>query len=134
MNTRRNVLRLFGAAPLAVKAASDKAIAELSGIEANGLGDTNAPALTSQDPTKLSDHIKLFGIPEIFIEEARKLSETVYALDPDIACKKTWSMNVKIITQKQRNYEKLLKDYSTRGEFARKMKLWEKLTGIKFGW
>jgi hypothetical protein len=131
---RRKVLSLFSTAPLAVKAASDKAIAELSGIEANGLGDSNVPAHTSQDPTKLSDHIKLFGIPEIFIEEARKDSETVYTLDPDIACKKTWSMNVKIITQRQRNYEKALKGYSTRGEFARKIKLWEKLTGIKFSW
>ena len=125
---------MFGSAPLAVKAASDKAIAELSGIEANGLGGMDVGPPDSQDPAKLSDHIKLFGFPEIVLEEARRKADYTYSLDPDIACKKTWSLNVKIITQRQRNYEKALKDYSTRGEFARKVKLWEKLTGIKFGW
>jgi hypothetical protein len=55
-----------------------------------------------------ANYIKMFGVPEFVEYELRDQSKYVQCLDPDIACKKSWSMSVKIMTQKERNYQKSL--------------------------
>lgn len=53
-----------------------------------------------------ADYIKLVGLPEVLKFELRDQAKYVHSFDPDIACKKSWSMSVKIMTQQQRNYNR----------------------------
>lgn len=121
---RRGFLGLFGvsvvSAPLAAKVAADEVLAKQSGIQylaPSGLsGASDGPpsmSAVSNMPyhhrvTKTIDYIKIFGIPDFIKKETRERSKWVGALDPDIACKKSWSMSVKIMTQRQRNYDNIL--------------------------
>lgn len=53
-----------------------------------------------------SEYVRTFGFPEVLEFEMRDQARYVSTLDPDIACKTSWSMSVKIMTQRQRNYER----------------------------
>ena len=115
MTSRRSVLQLIGlspvAAPLAAKAARDKAIGELSGITnmpygAPMPGIGASPSLGQDDwKKKVLRFLAEKAIPEWLDEELRERHKQVGFLDPDIACKRSWSMNVKIATQRERNIE-----------------------------
>ncbi len=126
---RRSFLTLLGVgtatAPLAVKAAADAEIASLTrvgkealsssgmglyggGIQAAG-GEQSAGIPYAQKYIQATDYIKMFGVPEFVEAELRDQSKWISALDPDIACKKSWSMSVKILEQRSRNYERLVK-------------------------
>lgn len=122
--SRRTFFGLMGTAPLAAKAAAEAEIAKGAGLIAwNGLGNNSmglpygspGPAgETSGGPyvpyekrlMGAADYIKMFGVPEIMDYELRDRSRSVNYLDPDIACKTSWSMSVKLMTQRQRNYER----------------------------
>jgi hypothetical protein len=123
--SRRTFFGLMGAAPIAAKAAAEAEIAKGAGLIAwNGLGN-GAMGLPYGSPCEpagstgpyisyekrlmgAADYIKMFGIPEIMDYELRDRSRSVNYLDPDIACKASWSMSVKLMTQRQRNYEREL--------------------------
>lgn len=115
MTTRRSFLQIMGlsgaAAPLAAKAASDKAIAEMAGVFPLGPGTPIGVGM-SMPPTavggndwkaKVLRFIARNTLPDWLEEELRWRHRTVGYLDPDIAAKRSWSMNVKIITQRERN-------------------------------
>lgn len=114
---RRRFFGLMGAAPLAAKAAADEAIAKAAGLgpasQGVGMTDAGSAALAPRAPyisheariRKISSHIKLFGLPTHAENELRQHCYQVQALDPDIACKKSWSMSVKIMTQRERNFQ-----------------------------
>ena len=121
--SRRTFFGLMGSAPIAAKAAADDAIAKASGVwSSNGIGDAShrlfgaagtpiAEADLASIPYEkrligAADYIKTFGLPEVMEFELRDQARYVSALDPDIACKASWSMSVKIMTQRQRNYQR----------------------------
>jgi len=99
---------------------SDASIAKLAGVivegSATGLGTAAIGGVPQAlDPnsyvkTRISaaQYIRMFGVPEFVDEAFRRNSLYVGTLDPDIAAKKSWSMSVKILTQRQRNYERQL--------------------------
>ena len=121
---RRSFLSLLGvsaaAGPLAVKAAADAEIGKLAGIQSNlastglGLYGGGVPAAVGQaggisyEQTliRAADYIKVFGLPEFVEFELRDQCKWISSLDPDIACKKSWSMSVKILEQRERNYQR----------------------------
>jgi hypothetical protein len=115
MTNRRAFLRMAGAAPLAAKAVAEQAAASMSGMEISGLA-SNAlrsggigvpPAASEEDWAKKAlDFLTQHGIPEWKEREIRRRHAHVYTLDPDIAAKKSWSMAVKIATQRSRNIER----------------------------
>lgn len=51
---------------------------------------------------KLPDHVE---------RTIRRDTQHVSMLDPDIASKRSWSLNVKVATQRQRNYEKAVEQH-----------------------
>jgi hypothetical protein len=126
MPNRRSFLSLLGvgaaAGPLAVKAAADAEIGKLSGISYNALASTGlglaggqpVPSLYdaangmsySQQLINAAHYVKIFGLPEFVEFELRDQSKWINSLDPDIACKKSWSMSVKILEQRERNYQR----------------------------
>jgi hypothetical protein len=117
---RRRFLSLLGVgaagAPLVAKAAADAEIAKLAlngnALSSMGLGMAAPPAMMQDGVTHqqmvigASDYIKMFGVPEVVEFELRDQAKWISALDPDLACKKSWSMSVKILEQRQRNYER----------------------------
>jgi len=118
--SRRRFLSVLGASPLAVKAAADEATAKLLHIDTSGLGSrpglpydygrtaANVPTNADNPYAAAARFIRQFGIPEWFDKELRDRAAQVYTLDPDIACKRSWSLAVKIATQRERNYRRLL--------------------------
>jgi hypothetical protein len=148
---RRKFLQLLGistaAAPLAAKAAAEGEIAKqvglanISGMQAGtymlNAGAQGAPAqLGSNHYTKAlvgaADYIKVFGLPEIISEELRDRANYIHALDPDIACKKSWSMNVKIMTQRQRNYDRSVQHIQLRSWQHKKREALRALLGFEW--
>lgn len=120
--SRRTFFAFMGTAPIAAKAAADEAIAKAAGaFTANGLGnasmglpyggpmpmaDTGLNVPYEKRLMGAADYINMFGIPEVMEYELRDRARAVNSLDPDIACKTSWSMSVKLMTQRQRNYER----------------------------
>lgn len=119
MNSRRSFLRIMGVAPLAAKATADKAIADLAGVSpvSGGFG-VPMPSLSGGVAEQSADTWKKKvlrflaekTLPAWFEDEIRERNRHVGYLDPDIASKRSWSMNVKIVTQRQRNVERAKRD------------------------
>lgn len=116
MTNRRKFLQILGvgtaSAPLAAKEALDKGIADLT------LRDDNASPLAPSTAkidyykaaneerrgnlAKVADMLRSGGrLPEYAEKCARETASYVHALDPDIASKRSWSMNVKIAAQRE---------------------------------
>ena len=150
---RRGFLKLFGtsavAAPLAAKAAADAAMASQMGIAnisglATGGGTFTGPEVGlppyipavayEKQVFGALEYIKLFGIPEVVDAELRDRAQWIGGLDPDIACKKSWSMNVKIMTQRQRNYERQVENLHKRGWQHKKREGLKKILGFEWPW
>lgn len=117
MTNRRSFLRVLGmapvAAPLAIKAAAEQAVGQLSGVASGGLAAghfTGAGQAASNSLGGMGGwHKKILqlvaenALPDWYDEHLRRMHGQVTALDPDIASKRSWSMNVKIATQRERN-------------------------------
>jgi len=153
---RRGFLGLLGvgavSAPLAAKAAADSVIAEQMSMGPYGLiGLGNAslglpgggpPGQVVDGPyipyekrlIGAADYIKIFGLPKHVENEFRDSAKHVYALDPDIACKKSWSMSVKIMTQRQRNYDRAVKKIEVAGWQERGRQTLKKVLGFDWPW
>lgn len=116
---RRGALKLFGMAPvmtkkLAGKLASDAAIGQLAGISAVNHGSPSEGVAPSGGPhdwkVKLKQWLKLKEpIPAWWEDNIRARCQFVHSIDIDIANKKSWSMAVKVATQRERNVQRELK-------------------------
>ena len=117
------MLKMLGAAPaapLAAKLANDATLAQLTGVNAGGLGGSSIAMPMGMPSTDgkcvgpitnfmsyeeglvaASKYTKAFGLPEFVERGYREQSRYVNSLDPDIANKKSWSMSVKIQSQRQ---------------------------------
>lgn len=153
---RRMFFGLMGTAPLAAKAAADDMIAKAAGAyTSNGLGNAgiglsasvgNTPqqGVSVTDGVKYlpyeqrvmgaADFVKAFGIPEVMEFELRDQARSISALDPDIACKASWSMSVKLMTQRERNYQRALARVERSGWQYRKRSALNKLIGFEWPW
>jgi hypothetical protein len=112
----------MGAGSLAAKTAADRIVGNSAGLyHLDGLGDASmslpqggfeAPLPQGNDVPyesriiQAGRHLKLFGIPDWLEFEMRDSARYVASLDPDLACKRSWSMSVKIAEQRQRNYQR----------------------------
>lgn len=148
---RRRFLSLLGvgaaSAPLAAKVAADSEIAKLVGARSQalastglGLHDSGLPAVQSignglthqQKLIGAADYIKMFGLPEVVEFELRDQSKWINALDPDLACKKSWSMSVKIAEQRQRNYQRAVERMQKTGWQQRKRSAIKTVLGFEW--
>lgn len=142
---RRGALKLFGMAPvmtkkLAGKLASDAATGQLSGISAVHHGPPHhvppsegvAISGSSDWRVKLKQWLKLKEpVPPWWEDSIRHRCQYVHSLDVDIANKKSWSMAVKVVTQRERNVQRELKALERnmwlddqRDEFYQKWGIW----------
>jgi hypothetical protein len=157
MTTRRKVLALIGvgsvSAPLAAKAAADASLGSLTGMIPGGAlgfgnggslslpGGSGAP-IASEGPfvpyekrlIRASDFIRLTGLPEVVENQIRDNSRQVFQLDPDIASKRSWSMNVKIAEQRQRNYTRSVERIHQAAWSQRKLSAIKALLGFEWPW
>lgn len=156
---RRGFLKLLPAAPLAAKVAADEATQKLMGGQANGFGATvpytlgsrSVPSLTESgglgeltgpnrlyvpgsDAIKASKYISAFGVPEWLEDELRSSLNHVYVFDVDIASKRSWSLAVKVATQRERNYQKAVRQMQSIGWKQQKLNALSKILGITFPW
>lgn len=106
-------LGLAPAAPILAKVSADKTIADLVGISPANVATYHPPPL-SDTPDVQTQSVRHWKqkiirfltnrtLPYWFEEEVRLRNRNVSFLDPDIANKRSWSMAVKIVTQRERN-------------------------------
>jgi hypothetical protein len=145
---RRSFLALMGAAPLAAKATADAEIAKQIGLNSGGLiqggfgnqiGGASALGMADggsyeQRITGAAEYIKMFGMPESIARELRENTRYVGALDPDIACKKSWSMSVKLMTQRQRQYDRQVENMTGWGWQMKGREALRKALGFQWPW
>jgi hypothetical protein len=150
---RRRFLSLLGvgaaSAPLAAKAAADAEIAKLAGMSNQALASTGLGMFSGGSPAQgtisggnglsyqqtmiaASDYIKMFGVPEVVEFELRDQSKWISSLDPDLACKKSWSMSVKLAEQRQRNYERAVERMKKTGWQQKKRSAIKTLLGFEW--
>ena len=149
MLARRKFLKLMGvgtaAAPLAAKAALEEETSKLlmrnfplASSNVVGAGDSNVPPSWGdneqlvQQAENISNYIRVFGLPKPVEERIRAHASHVWCLDSDIATKRSWSLNVKIQTQRERNFNRRLEQLKTAGPFERAKKALSEKLG--FSW
>jgi hypothetical protein len=145
--SRRSFAKFLGlapmAAPLAAKAATDSEIAKLAGVALEGAPSTQyAPGYGvpvgmdeyNKARVAAADYARLVGVPEFVKEQLRRNSQYVSCLDPDLAAKRSWSMSVKIATQRERNYARQLELLDHSSWHARSGMAFKKLTGWDWPW
>jgi hypothetical protein len=145
--TRRTFFGWMTATPLAAKAAADAEITKLTAMrDVPGFGDAAVSlgdGIAFGDEDKLpyrqrvigaADYIKTFGIPPAVEARLRNDAKYVHALDPDIACMRSWSMSFKIHCQRQRNYERALEAITTGAKHERAKKLLKGMLGFEWPW
>jgi hypothetical protein len=145
MQNRRKFLSLLGvstaAGPLAARAAADAQSAVLMRVTATGLdagygiaGGQPTDMPYEQKVIGAADYVKVFGVPKVIEDTYRLNSKYVGALDPDIACKKSWSLSVKIMTQRERNYNRSIEHLQTNGIRQRGVNALKTLMGFDWPW
>ena len=133
------------AAPLAAKAAADAEIAKLAGVAldgapareySTGYGPPVAGGMDDYNQARLAaaDYVKVVGVPDFVKEQLRRSSQYVSCLDPDLASKRSWSMAVKIATQRERNYARQLELLDHSSWHTRSSMAFKKLTGWDWPW
>lgn len=148
---RRGFLGLLGvgvvSAPLAAKAAAEAEISNLTGLrgtQALAVGISGSTPISSgigvgsgcvSEYTLADNYLNLWGKLPSFVEDSLKeRSKTVFHLDPDIACKKSWSLNVKIQEQRQRNFQRELIRIKRNGKYDAAQSAFQKVTGWQWPW
>jgi hypothetical protein len=139
---RRRFFGLMAAAPMAAKTVAESAAADLARLKVSGLVDggsisgggiygTPMPAQGAVgDPRAmlkraLLDPKKRAEIESLLFERYT----AVGAIDPDIACYRSFSLNAKITFQRQRNVERALQEELGEATWQRWHELYRKVTG-----
>jgi len=142
MTNRRRFLALLGvgtaSVPLAAKQAIEAEQMKLAGIS-GGIGSGRGGVeYVDDDDFKSSEaavnYAKLFGVPSHVERRAREHARHIRSLDPDIACKRSWSLCVKIQEQRQRNYDSAMAYYRDLNSYGRAQAAFEKISGFKWPW
>jgi hypothetical protein len=147
--SRRRVLSFLGSAPLAARAAAESTISRLAGVSADGLGDASMRITTDVGEKAgggaanvpyekrliaASDLVRVAGVPEALELTLRDRARYTPYLDPDLASKRSWSLNVKIATQRERNYERELGRIHQNARYHRGMGLVKAVLGFDWPW
>lgn len=150
---RRKFLSLLGvgvvASPLAAKQVLDESIAKQGGINLLGAAGTAygyGPGAPSQPPSesnylpyedkikKVVNYVKVFGLPDFLHQDFKQRSSWVDRFDPDIACKRSWSLSVKIQEQRARNYQRALNEFYNQGSILKDKSIVSKILGFAWPW
>jgi hypothetical protein len=143
---RRSFLGLFAASPLAAKVAADKALADATGMIANGaagMGNSSPPfgnpaGASEVAPdirrSRIADFFKRSGVPDWELDRIKRDSRFVYGLDPDIAALRSFSMNVKIGMQRERNVQRELERMKGQNVYEQMRDDFRKKHGFWFWW
>ena len=148
MISRRGVAKLLGltpaALPLATKAAVDAEIGGLSGVSSRGAASiaydspNGFPSTSGTDYDKArlaaADYVKLMGVPDFARETMRRSAGYVGVLDADIAAHRSWSMSVKILTQRERNLDRQIESIAHTAWKSRRQSAFKALTGWEWPW
>lgn len=146
--SRRSFAKYLGLTPLAAKATADAEIARLAGISTGGApslqyaasGGYGVPvgAAGPDDYNKAriaaAQYAKNVGLPEFVRESMRRNSQYVGALDVDLAAKRSWSMSVKILTQRERNLERNIEALQHGAWQSQGQMMFKKITGWDWPW
>lgn len=121
MLNRRKVMGMLGVgvaagpslASHAAEALGGQKMLRTAGYMSHNTGDVSAMIKgTLIDPSDHAKKITAFfarGVfPEFFERELREQAKHIGMFDPDILAKKSWSDSVKILEQRERNYQRLL--------------------------
>lgn len=147
MTNRRKFLKLLGvgsaSAPMAVKRIIDPL--SLTGIKVGpfssdrGIADAAADA-RYVDPSEVTNtsramqYLHKFGkLPDHVERRIRDSSRHVRYLDHDIAIK-CWSMSVKVLTQRERNYEAAVTRYREGMSYEDAQKAFAAAAGFQWPW
>ena len=144
---RRRFLSLLGigaaSAPLAAKAAVDQQMMSLTALKHSGSLIEGIPAQGGypsdgggKSPYIAAEsYLKLWNKLPAFVErDLRERAKCVNYLDPDIACKRSWSLNVKIAHQVERNFQRLAERYSNQGKYDIAQETFKKAFGFHWPW
>jgi len=142
MTNRRRFLALLGvgtaSAPLAAKQALEAEQMKLAGISGRIASGSGEIGYADADDVKISEaavrYAKLFGVPSHVERRARENAQNVHSLDADIACKRSWSLCVKVQEQRQRNYDSAMAYYRDLNSYGRAQAAFEKISGFKWPW
>lgn len=135
---RRKMLGLLGMTPLAAKAAAEQEVAGLTQLRGSPLprgrlpDPIELPGMNSRadHTSQLATYVRTFGLPAHVEREVRRQARYVTSLDPDIACKRSWSLNVKIQHQRERNVEYQIERYAERDWWQKAQKQFKVMTGL----
>lgn len=143
---RRQFLKAMAASPVAGKQLAGEVNAQFEQLSVGRLGGGSplmndwksaAPAgIPYIDGTLsvVSRYVALMGIPGFVEDDIRERARFVHSLDPDIACKRSWSFAVKIATQRQRNYERLCQEIHTAAKRQEGKALFATVAGAPWPW
>jgi hypothetical protein len=155
VTSRRRALAFLGSAPLAARAVAEATIGRLAGIATDGIGNASmglpiggapqqAPGTGADGAGQYvpyekrliaaSDLARLTGIPKAVEFQLRDQAKYVSFLDPDIASKRSWSMNVKVGAQRQRNYERAIERIHAGAAHQRGLALIKSALGFDWPW
>lgn len=141
---RRAFLRMAPSVALAGKLAADQAIASVTGLTGQGgtlvghplAGGINGggPSPDLDDTSRIRAFFERFGLPSH--ERDRLWDETRFVghLDPDIAAKRSWSMSVKILTQRERNFQRQVDQRKARWTWDDARSKFAQTHGFRFWW
>jgi len=142
--SRRSFAKYLGLAPLAAKEAGDAAISRLTGVGVGApsfqlnSGVEPAPISSMADYAKsriaASEYVNTVGLPDFVREAFRRDAQWVDRLDPDLAAKRSWSMSVKILTQRERNLQRRIEALHHGAWQSQGSTLFKKLTGWDWPW
>ncbi len=147
MATRRSMLRYIGlgavSAPSALKSFEQEALGlafrsrdlavsdSLSGGQPPSTRHSNGGNIEDRRSNYFQQLLsQRLPLPDFIEKELRGRAKYVYSLDHDIACKRSWSLSVKIITQQERNYHRMVRERRERGSFMRQLNKFQKAFGF----
>jgi len=137
--SRRSLLKFLGmapvAAPMMAKEVAESAASDLIGLSASHYSGTMGPQLspTSGDTpwkNKVLRFLSSGRIPEWYEEILADRHRQVQALDPDIASKRSWSLNVKISTQRLRNIDRARQAFKNQPKNSLRIRDFEEQWGL----
>lgn len=110
---RRKILSLFAAAPVAAKQVAEEAAAKLANVDITGIHDHGpSGGLDAMAEGYTTDHVKKVFQNQFLRNQVRDRiwedHKHVYAIDYDLASKRSFSLAAKICYQRQRNVEREL--------------------------
>ncbi|MEJ0093299.1 MAG: hypothetical protein WDN46_17510 [Methylocella sp.] len=144
MMLRRSFLKFLGAAPAAISPLAADA-ARMAGLNATALGGYTPMIGLSNNSTVgmpvpnshqtgegLAKWLLVHGVPDWVKENMRQRHRVPNALDADLASNRSFSLAAKILIQRERDYDRAVKDLFSKNKIDISRVAFEKSTGLQF--